>query len=88
MSQPTVKKIKEPVVHKDIFGRVINEGSPVAFPHANGLYIGMVGKCSAKMVRVHPIAGYRSRDGMLKYPRECVTVEGSDVTFYILKNSK
>lgn len=84
----TEKKTKEIPVHKDIFGRVIAEGSYVAFPASNTLYIGTVGKCSPKMVRVHPVAGYRSRDGMLKYPHECVTVEGADVTFYILKNSK
>lgn len=83
----TEKKPKEIPVHKDIFGRVINEGSYVAFPHANTLYIGTVGKCSPKMVRVHPIKGYRAKDGMLKYAHECVTVEGADVTFYILKNS-
>jgi hypothetical protein len=73
--------------HKDIFGRPINEGSYVAFPHANTLYIGTVGKCSAKMVRVHPVKGYRAEQGMLKYAHECVTVEGADVTFYILKHS-
>jgi hypothetical protein len=80
----TVKPIP---VHKDIFGRPINEGSYVAFPHANTLYIGTVGKCSPKMVRVHPVKGYRAEQGMLKYAHECVTVEGADVTFYILKHS-
>lgn len=83
----TEKKIKAIPVHRDIFGRVIEEGSYVAFPHSNTLLIGTVGRCSAKMVRVHPVAGYRAGDGMLKYPHECVTVSGPDVTFYILKNS-
>jgi hypothetical protein len=83
------KKIKQPPVHKDIFGRVIAEGSYVAFPHSNTLYIGTVGRCTAKMVRVHPVVShYRAGAGMLKYAHECVTVEGADVTFYILKNSK
>jgi hypothetical protein len=80
-------KIKAIPVHKDVFGRVIEEGSYVAFPHSNTLYIGTVGKCSPKMVRVHPVQGYRAEQGMLKYAHECVTVEGADVTFYILKNS-
>lgn len=80
---------KEEVVHKDIFGRVIKEGSTVAFPHANTLYIGTVGKCTPKMVRVFPVTSkYKNSKGYLKYAREVVTVDGSDVTFYILKNSK
>lgn len=83
----TEKKIKEPVIHKDIFGRQIEEGSYVAFPHSNTLCIGTVGRCTAKMVRVHAVAGRRARDGQLKYPHECVTVSGADVTFYILKHS-
>ena len=83
----TEKKIKAVPVHRDIFGRVISEGSYVAFPAQNTLSIGTVGRCTAKMVRVHPIKGYRAKDGMLKYAHELVTVEGSDVTFYILKNS-
>jgi hypothetical protein len=85
----TVQKTTEPTVHKDIFGRVIEEGSYVAFPHSNSLYIGTVGKCTAKMVRVHPVSSaYRSDRGYLKYARELVTVAGTDVTFYVLKNSK
>lgn len=83
----TEKKVRVIPVHKDIFGRVIEEGSYVAFPANNTLYIGTVGKCSPKMVRVHPVAGYRAKDGMLKYAHECVTVAGPDVTFYILKHS-
>jgi hypothetical protein len=86
----TAKKIAEPTVHKDIFGRLIEEGSYVAFPHSNSLYIGTVGKCTAKMVRVHPVvtSSYRSSSGYLKYANELVTVAGTDVTFYVLKNSK
>ena len=86
----TVKKTAEPTVHKDIFGRLIEEGSYVAYPANNTLYIGTVGKCTAKMVRVHPIntTGFRSGAGHLKYARELVTVAGTDVTFYVLKNSK
>jgi hypothetical protein len=84
----TTKKTSEPTVHKDIFGRVIAEGSYVAFPHSNSLYIGTVGKCTAKMVRVHPVnSAYRSDRGYLKYANELVTVAGADVTFYVLKNS-
>lgn len=83
----TAKKTAEPLVHKDIFGRLIEEGSYVAFPHSNSLYIGTVGKCTAKMVRVYPIS-HRSSRGYLKYARELVTVAGTDVTFYVLKNSK
>ena len=82
------KKEKVIPVHKDIFGREISEGSTVAFPHANSLYIGTVGKCTAKMVRVHALSGWRSKEGHLKYARELVTVSGPDVTMYILKNSK
>jgi len=85
----TAKKTAEPTVLKDIFGRLIEEGSYVAFPHSNSLYIGTVGKCTAKMVRVHPVSSaYRSGSGYLKYARELVTVAGTDVTFYVLKNSK
>ena len=84
----TTKKTAESTTHKDIFGRVIAEGSYVAFPHSNSLYIGTVGKCTAKMVRVHPVSSsYRSGRGYLKYANELVTVAGTDVTFYVLKNS-
>lgn len=85
-----MSKQSEPTVHKDIFGRLIEEGSYVAFPADNTLHIGTVGKCTAKMVRVHPVntTSYRSGAGYLKYARELVTVAGTDVTFYVLKNSK
>jgi len=84
-------KIKQQPVHKDIFGRVIQEGSTVAFPQSNTLMIGTVGKCTAKKVRVHPVggtSGWYAREGHLKYAHELVNVEGKDVTMYILKNSK
>jgi hypothetical protein len=42
------------------------------------------------MVRVHPIGkhrGWRPAEGYLKYAHELVTVEGKDVTMYLLRNS-
>jgi hypothetical protein len=86
----SVKLLKEPVIHKDVFDRIITEGSTVAFPQSNSLAIGVVGKCTAKMVRVHPIGkhrGWRPAEGYLKYAHELVTVEGKDVTMYLLRNS-
>lgn len=90
MTAKTAKRTpKEPsTVHRDIFGRIITEGSPIVFPHGNSLYVGTVGKCSPKMVRVHPsVSMYRSSTGILKYANSCVMVEGADVTMYILRNS-
>lgn len=87
LDMATEKKVRDIPVHRDIFGRQIEEGSYVAFPHANTLLIGTVGRCSPKMVRVHPVKGYLGHHGQLKYPHQCVTVSGPDVTFYILKHS-
>jgi hypothetical protein len=80
---------KEPVVHKDKLGRVINLDDFVCYPNSNSLDIGKVVKITPKMLLVSRIPDrYRKWGGeSRKYPCDLVLVEGKDVTMYILRNS-
>ena len=75
--------------HKDKLGRLINIGDFVAYPSHNSLGFGKVVKLNEKMVGVipavskHPI--YKNTN---KYPDDLVRLDASDMTWYILKNSK
>jgi hypothetical protein len=82
------KKAKEPVVHKDKLGRVINVGDFVAYPSRNSLEFGKVMKLNNKMVGVVPaVSKYSVYSNTNKYPVDLVRLEPSDMTWYILKNS-
>lgn len=86
---PRAPKAPKPVPeHKDKLGRKLAMGSMVAYAHGNGLHIGKVIKLNPKMIGVQRISNERwGRSEANIYPTEMVLLEGSDVTFYILKNS-
>lgn len=74
--------------HYDILGREITMGSHVAFSVTNSMYVGSVVKLSEKMIRVKNIRD-RSKynKGDLKYPSDCVLLDGPHLTMFLLKNS-
>lgn len=77
--------------HKDKLGRLINVGDFVAYPVHNSLEFGKVMKLNAKMVGVLPAiadARWPQKKNTNKYPPDCVKLEASDMTWYILKNTK
>jgi hypothetical protein len=85
----TAKAAKAPPVHKDRLGRTINVGDFVAYPSRNSLEFGRVMKLNAKMVGVVPAINARPLyNNTNKYPSDLVRLEESDMTWYILKNTK
>ena len=82
------KKSAEPIVHRDIFGKEIAVGDSVVYSQYNTLYVGFVSKLNTKMIRVSPVKSLGRDKGHLKYSHECMWVDGAQVTWYILKNSK
>lgn len=75
--------------HKDKLGRLISVGDFVAYPSRNSLEFGKVMKLNPKMVGVVPAVSNRPIYGNTnKYPVDLVRLEASDMTWYILKNSK
>ena len=77
------------IVHRDLLRRELKVGDSVAVAEGNELIVCTITKFTPKMMRVHPITGlqyYRSR-GYLKYPEQCVLLDGTYVTMYILRNS-
>jgi hypothetical protein len=89
-AQPKLpKQPKQPTVHRDKLGRVIALDDFVAYPHSNSLCVGKIVKLNNKMVKVlnvtRPSKFHPSEYN--KYPHDCVKLEQSDMTWYILKNS-
>ena len=83
-----VAKVKEPIVHKDKLGRIINVGDFVAYPTRNSLEFGKVMKLNNKMVGVIPaVSKYKIYGNTNKYPIDMVRLDEKDMTWYILKNS-
>lgn len=85
----TTKKPKEPPVHKDKLGRTILLDDFVAYPQSNQLRVGKIIKLNNIMVKVLDItkpSKYKPGE-YNKYPYDCVKLEASDMTWYILKNS-
>jgi hypothetical protein len=80
---------KEKVVpeHKDKLGRVLTEGACVAYPSSNSLVIGVIQRFTPKMVEVKSIDSQYSWSTK-KYPADLALLEGPDVTFYVLSNTK
>ena len=79
---------KEPIVHKDKLGRVINVGDFVAYPIRNSLEFGKVMKLNNKMVGVIPaVSKYKIYGNTNKYPADLVRLEAQDMTWYMLKHS-
>lgn len=78
------KQSKPEPKHKDKLGRLIKLGDFVAFPQSNSLYVGKITKLNNKMVKVQEIS--RRPGEYNKYPNDCVKLEQTDMTWYILKN--
>lgn len=85
----TPKKPSKPEPkHKDKLGRLIQIGDFVAYPQSNSLQVGKIIKLNNKMVKVQHISNSKYRAGEYnKYPNDCVKLEQSDMTWFILKNS-
>lgn len=79
------KQSKPDPQHKDKLGRLIRIGDFVAYPESNSLCVGTIVKLNPKMIKVARINKYRWESN--KYPDDCVKLEQSDMTWYILKNS-
>jgi hypothetical protein len=72
--------------HKDKLGRELAVGDAVCYPSSNMLCIGTVIKLNNKMVKVQNVGSWRSDHN--KYPGDIIKLEGADVTFYVLQNTK
>ncbi len=85
----TEKTAKEIPVHKDKLGRLIELDDFVAYPQSNSLRVGKITKLNRIMVKVLDITkpGKYKPSEYNKYPHDCVKLEQSDMTWYILKNS-
>ncbi len=83
------KTAKEQPIHKDKLGRVITLDDFVAYPQSNSLRVGKITKLNRIMVKVLDITkpGKYKPSEYNKYPHDCVKLEQSDMTWYILKNS-
>lgn len=80
-------KEKAEIVHKDKLGRELKIGDCVAYPSSNSLYVGTIKRMMPKMVEVEAI-GSKWRSSSNKYPFDLALLEGADVTFYVLANTK
>ena len=89
LREPKAPRVpKEPIVHKDKLGRVINVGDFVAYPTRNSLEFGKVMKLNNKMVGVVPaVSKYKIYGNTNKYPIDMVRLDPQDMTWYILKHS-
>ncbi len=74
--------------HKDKLGRELAVGDAVCYPVSNMLTIGTVTKLNNKMVKVQKVGPNRYNSEHNKYPNDVIKLEGADVTFYILQNTK
>lgn len=81
------KTPKEPIEHRDKLGRLLKVGDCVAYPSSNTLIIGVIKKINPKMVGVSELGKKKWGSAKNKYPMDCVLLEGSEVSMYLLKNS-
>ena len=82
---------KQVIEHKDKLGRLLNVGDFVAYPQHNSLEFGKVMKINNKMVGVLPAIAHPKwpqTKNTNKYPADLVRLEATDMTWYILKNTK
>ena len=73
--------------HRDKLGRVLAEGACVAYPDGNTLRIGIIQRFMPKMIEVKSIGEnyvWKSK----KYPQDVALLDGPDVTFFVLANTK
>lgn len=76
---------KDTPIHKDKLGRELRVNDFVAFPQSNSLELGKVVKINPKMVKVLKLP--KSKTDYNKYPQDCVRLDASDMTWFLLKNS-
>lgn len=74
--------------HKDKLGRDLYVGDAVCYPNHNSLDIGTIIKLNNKMVKVQRVSASRYTGEYNKYPTDIIKLEGADVTFYVLQNTK
>lgn len=77
------------LVHKDRLGSELAIGDFVAFPYHNTLNLGRITKMSAKMVKISVV---KKNSQFLaseynKYPVDCLKIDSSAVTFYLLNKN-
>lgn len=77
----------ESILHKDALGRVLKIGNCVAYPFGNTLVVGIVHKISPKMIGVTEVGNSTWNSKKNKYPKDCVLLDGPDVTMFLIKNS-
>ena len=75
--------------HKDKLDQSLSIGDCVAFPHHNGLEIGIIVKIHPKMVKVKKIEPPKRCEAPTynKYAKDMVKIEGPLVSMYIIKKS-
>lgn len=83
-----MKEEKVVPVHYDILNREVAVGDLVAVSHHNTLKIATITKLNNKMVKIKPLrtTGRYAASEYNVYSRECVKVEGPDVTMYLLSH--
>ena len=78
------------LVYKDFLNRELTIGNYVVFPapYGNGMKLGKIIRFTPRQIRVEWT--YKVRDGEIRtrdaarYSKECVKVEGEDLTMYLL----
>ena len=79
--------LKESILHRDILGRELKIGNCVAYPFGNALVVGIVHKISSKMIGVTQVGNSTWNNKKNKYPKDCVLLDGPEVTLFLIKNS-
>lgn len=77
--------------HKDYLGRELAVGDCVVFSSRNLFQLGRIVKFGQKQIRIvgydYARRNWRTNEvkGDLKYPNQCLKVDGEEVTMYLLK---
>jgi hypothetical protein len=78
-----------PEFHLDLLGRKIFPGDfVVSQSWGQSLGFFTVERLTEKMVKLKKIKSENWRSSQQRYPHDCVKVEGPEVTFFLLQNSK
>ena len=78
-------------VQFDKFNQMLTVGDYVVFPIATKkLDVGMIIRQTPKMIRINPVGHERNQWGYgeyMKYPDDCIKMEGPSLTMYVLAKS-
>jgi phage protein U len=78
-----------PEFHLDLLGRKIFPGDfVVSQSWGQSLGVFTVERLTEKMGELKKIKSENYRSNLQRYPDDCLKVEGSEVTFFLLQNSK